>query len=238
MADRLGKRQRVKPEFRRERRRLVGMANEKPTNKPERCLVVVSFTGRRDVGVPQGPTATSAFPGANGRSTNAIVVDLNRTLVGWYAYFRHVKDSALAAIDGWIRMRLRSILRKRRGGKGRGHGSDHQRWPNRSFSKLGLFCLLDAHELEMASLRNGANYSLVSRMREIRLSGSEGVQSNAPSIPLLALDDQFPLASRQRIQWRRSRQANGTIRPRTASSVLASGTGTNSPPDAKMVVPE
>jgi retron-type reverse transcriptase len=65
----------------------------------------------------------------NGQSMNAIVADLNRTLVGWYAYFKHVKDSELAAVDGWIRMRLRSILRKRRGGKGRGHGSDHQRWP-------------------------------------------------------------------------------------------------------------
>ena len=59
-------------------------------------------------------------------------------------------------------------------------------------------------------------------------------------IPLLALDDQFPLASRQRIQWRRSRQASGAIRPRTASRVLASGTGTNppgtnSPPDVKPV---
>ena len=95
---------------------------------------------------------------ANGRSMNAIVVDLNRILVGWYAYFKHVKGSELAAIDGWIRMRLRSILRKRRGGKGRGHGSDHQRWPNRYFSKLGLFCLLDAQKCEIASLRNGANY--------------------------------------------------------------------------------
>ena len=42
------------------------------------------------------------------------------------------------------------------------------------------------------------------------------------------MDSQFPLASRQRIQWRRSRQASGAIRPRTASRVLASGTGTNS----------
>ena len=25
-----------------------------------------------------------------------------------------------------------------------GHGSDHQRWPNRYFSKRGLFCLLEA----------------------------------------------------------------------------------------------
>jgi RNA-directed DNA polymerase len=54
-------------------------------------------------------------------------------------------------------MRLRSILIKRRGLEGRGRGIDHQRWPNRYFEKLGLFCLLDARETEIASLRNGAN---------------------------------------------------------------------------------
>ena len=61
-------------------------------------------------------------------------------------------------IDGWIRMRLRSILRKRRGLEGRGRGIDHQRWPNRYFTKLGLFCLPDARESTIASLRNGANH--------------------------------------------------------------------------------
>ena len=55
-------------------------------------------------------------------------------------------------------MRLRSILRKRRGLEGRGRGIDHQRWPNRYFTKLGLFCLLDARESTYASLRNGANH--------------------------------------------------------------------------------
>ena len=55
-------------------------------------------------------------------------------------------------------MRLRSILRKRRGLKGRGRGKDHQRWPNRYFTKLGLFCLLEARESEFASLRQGANH--------------------------------------------------------------------------------
>jgi hypothetical protein len=37
-------------------------------------------------------------------------------------------------------------------------GVDHQRWPNRYFKKLGLFCLLDARETEIASLRNGVNH--------------------------------------------------------------------------------
>ena len=54
----------------------------------------------------------------------------------------------------------------------------------------------------------------------------------------LALDSPFPLAARQRIQWRRSRQASGAIRPRTASRVLASGTGTNSLPEANVSLSE
>jgi hypothetical protein len=41
---------------------------------------------------------------------------------------------------------------------GRCRGKDHQRWRNRYFKKLGLFCLLDARETEIASLRHGANH--------------------------------------------------------------------------------
>jgi RNA-directed DNA polymerase len=94
---------------------------------------------------------------ANGESMQAIVADLNRTLPGWFSYFKHARASELSGIDGWIRMRLRSILRKRCGRKGRGRGKDHQRWPNRYFTKLGLYCLLDAQESAITSLRNGAN---------------------------------------------------------------------------------
>ena len=50
-----------------------------------------------------------------------------------------------ATLDGWIRMRLRSILRKRAGRRGRGRGRDHQRWPNAFFAEQGLFCLTTAH---------------------------------------------------------------------------------------------
>ena len=95
---------------------------------------------------------------ANGRSIEAIVADLNRTLPGWFGYFKHAKASELSGIDGWIRMRLRSILRKRRGLEGRGRGIDHPRWPNRYFKKLGLFCVLNAREAEIAGLCQGANH--------------------------------------------------------------------------------
>ncbi len=94
----------------------------------------------------------------NGKSMEAIVADLNRTLKSWFAYFKHVHPSELGEIDQWLRMRLRSILRKRRGGRGRGRGQDHHRWPNRYFTGLGLFCLLDAKVMEAVSLRIGANH--------------------------------------------------------------------------------
>jgi hypothetical protein len=52
-------------------------------------------------------------------------------------------------------MRLRSILRKRHKGKGRGQGLDHIRWPNNYFEKLGLFSLAAAR-VELMSLHRGA----------------------------------------------------------------------------------
>jgi len=77
----------------------------------------------------------------SGQSLEAIVTKINPILRGWYGYFRHASAEALEEMDGWVRGRLRSILRKRRGGKGRGRGRDHHRWGNSYFAELGLFCL-------------------------------------------------------------------------------------------------
>jgi RNA-directed DNA polymerase len=81
----------------------------------------------------------------NGRSLPAIITDVNATLRGWFGYFKHSQPSYFHQLDKWTRMRLRSILRKRRHLKGRGRGSDHQRWPNIFFEKHGLFTLKTAH---------------------------------------------------------------------------------------------
>lgn len=89
---------------------------------------------------------------ANGKSLEEIIVRCNRVLKGWYEYFKHSSKWALKALDGWVRMRLRSILRKRMKRRGRGRGSDHQRWPNAYFAKLGLFSMYTAWE-EAASPR-------------------------------------------------------------------------------------
>ena len=78
---------------------------------------------------------------------------INRTLRGWFEYFKHSHRSTFPRLDGWLRMRLRSILRKRQGKRGCGRGSDHQRWPNRFFAALGLYSLQAAHRLACQSAK-------------------------------------------------------------------------------------
>jgi len=89
----------------------------------------------------------------DGRSLLAIIADVNRTLRGWFGYFRHSWRTTFPEVDGWVRMRLRSLLRQRSGRRGRGHGADHQRWPNAYFADLGYFSLTDAHRLACQSSR-------------------------------------------------------------------------------------
>jgi RNA-directed DNA polymerase len=80
----------------------------------------------------------------SGQCLPAIIGSLNPTLRGWFGYFKHSYKTTFTTLDGWIRMRLRSILRKRQGRRGRGRGSDHQRWPNAYFAKHGLYSLKTA----------------------------------------------------------------------------------------------
>jgi RNA-directed DNA polymerase len=93
---------------------------------------------------------------ANGRSMEAIIAAINPKLEGWFAYFQQACMCEHQEMDRWVRMRLRSILRKRHKGRGRGRGLDHFKWPNRYFENLGLFSLAHARE-ELMSLRRGAN---------------------------------------------------------------------------------
>jgi RNA-directed DNA polymerase len=88
-----------------------------------------------------------------GSSLALIISLINRTLRGWFHYFKHSHKTALIPLDQWIRMRLRSILRRRRGGKGRGRGSDNVRWPNAFFAKQGLFSLTAAQAAACQSAR-------------------------------------------------------------------------------------
>ena len=82
----------------------------------------------------------------NGHSLDTIIRSVNATLRGWMNYFQHSHWTTFPRHDQWIRMRLRSILRRRSGRRGRGQGRDHQRWPNAFFVARGLFSLVAAHE--------------------------------------------------------------------------------------------
>jgi len=87
----------------------------------------------------------------DGRSLKAICEDLNRTLRGWFGYFKHSKANVFESVDGYTRGRLRSILRKRMAKSGRGRGSDHHRWPNAYFTTTGLLSLRQAHQVACRS---------------------------------------------------------------------------------------
>jgi len=88
---------------------------------------------------------------SNGRSMAAIIEDVNKTSQGWFEYFKHSHWRTFKPLDGWIRRRLRSILRGYNKGKGISRGRDNVRWPNKYFQDLGYFSLYDAHQTLLRS---------------------------------------------------------------------------------------
>ena len=84
---------------------------------------------------------------SQGVGITTVIEKLNPILRGWFNYFKHVKKGELRAMDGFVRRRLRSILRKyqkKGGGTGR-NIQDHQQWTNTYFASLGLFTMVEAH---------------------------------------------------------------------------------------------
>ena len=109
---------------------------------------------------------------ANGHALRTVIAELNTVLHGWFEFFKHSRHRTFKTLDGWIRRRVRSILRTRRGRRGIARGKDYLRWPNAYFKRLGLFTMAEAHALLIRPLHE--THRPESRMREIRLYGSEG----------------------------------------------------------------
>jgi len=84
---------------------------------------------------------------AIGRSLATVIDSLNLTLRGWFEYFKHSRERPFGTLDGGIRRRLRSLLRKQQKPRGiaKVHGADQTRWPNAFFAEHGLFSLQKAH---------------------------------------------------------------------------------------------
>jgi len=90
----------------------------------------------------------------NGRSLDQIIFKLNQVLVGWFGYFKHAHKWTFGTLDGWIRRRLRAILKKHKKEKGMGKTlNDHVRWPNKFFAEKGLFSLEMARKRAISALK-------------------------------------------------------------------------------------
>jgi len=78
-----------------------------------------------------------------GDSLASIVADLNRTLRGWFGYFKHAHHFTFERLDAFTRRRLRALLRRQEKKSSRTGMSqaDHRRWPNAFFAETGLFAL-------------------------------------------------------------------------------------------------
>lgn len=85
-------------------------------------------------------------------SLESIITELNPILRGWFGYFKHASRSTFRAVDGFVRRRLRALLRKREKRPGFGRTpSDHRRWPNAFFAKHTLFTLHEAYAMASQS---------------------------------------------------------------------------------------
>lgn len=81
----------------------------------------------------------------NGLSLKETIRRVNTVRRGWFEYFKHSHRTTFEPLDRWVRMRLRSILRRRQWRRGRGRGLDHHRWPNAYFAEHGLFSYSTAY---------------------------------------------------------------------------------------------
>ena len=80
-----------------------------------------------------------------GDSMARIIAELTPIIRGWYGYFKHACRRQFPPLDGFIRRRLRALLRKQEKRPGGGRClADHKRWPNAYFAGLGLFTMTGA----------------------------------------------------------------------------------------------
>lgn len=87
-----------------------------------------------------------------GNSLYSVIHDINPILKGWFEYYKQAHLWIFNSIDGWIRRRLRAMLRKQMKRPGSGKGpNDHLRWPNKFFASKGLFSLHSAFVLASQS---------------------------------------------------------------------------------------
>lgn len=95
----------------------------------------------------------------NGNSLDTTIRDVNRSLRGWFGYFKHSTKGTFTKLDKFIRRRLRSILLQRNKRKSHGWGNAHKLWPNAYFARHGLLSLSAAYaEASQSSRRRTTDW--------------------------------------------------------------------------------
>jgi len=83
-------------------------------------------------------------PRKSGDSLEFMTQRINRSVQGWFNYFRHCHWSIFRKYDEMIRRRLRDMLAKRHRRNPKRLPRNH-RWPNAYFTERGLYSLNTAH---------------------------------------------------------------------------------------------
>ena len=83
-------------------------------------------------------------PRKSGDSLECMIARINKSLIGWFHYFRHCLWNIFEAYDAMVRRRLRRLLLKRNR-KNPLRLSRTDRWPNSFFTDHGLYSLREAH---------------------------------------------------------------------------------------------
>jgi RNA-directed DNA polymerase len=84
-------------------------------------------------------------------SVPLIASEVNRTLRGWYHYFKWSQPSAMQRVDEWTRERIRHILRKRQKRQGMVHARERNEYGIGWFAEQGLVSLTRVQVLWLQS---------------------------------------------------------------------------------------
>lgn len=85
-----------------------------------------------------------------GKALEFVIKDVNRTIRGWYNYFKDVNKYSLGTFDGFVRRRLRAILARQNKKRGFGRGLNHVNYPNKFFADKGLINMEELQKLYFA----------------------------------------------------------------------------------------
>jgi RNA-directed DNA polymerase len=84
-------------------------------------------------------------------SVARIASEVNRTLRGWYPYFKWSQPTALQRVDEWTRERIRHILRRRHKRYGMVHARERTEYRIKWFAEQGLVSLTSLQALWLQS---------------------------------------------------------------------------------------